>query len=216
MKYIKLFENFDSNEDYLMLKDVEQILITHLGEIKEVDLKNIDDDDVNPHMSDELISKVKVYKLLDSPNVRDLKSFEAHLEQHLEENLEADSNGIFWNVNLDWYTGKICVIGIGESIDDFCLEWLRERFEGAEKYVNNENQVFYYDKDKNGVSNYEGGISILYYYENDAQDKYCYINQGKIWRFLRETLGLEDYQIRGILSKWLIEKFGLDLEPKKW
>ena len=215
MKYIKLFENFDSNEDYLMLKDVEQILITHLGNIKEVDLKNIedDDDDVNPHMSDELISKVRVYKLLDSPNVRDnLKPFEAHLEEYLEE----VSNRIFCNVNLDWYTGKICVIGIGKSVEDFCLDWLKERFEGAEKYVNEENQVFYYDKDKNGVSNYDGGISILYYYENDGQDKYCYINQGKIWRFLRGTLGLEDYQIRSILSKWLIEKFGLDLEPKKW
>jgi len=209
MKYIKLFENFDSNEDFLMLEDAKQIIITHLGEIKEVDLRNIDDDDVNPHMSDELISKVRVYKLLDSPNVRNLESCEEHLE--------ADIKGLFWNINLDWYTGKICVVGVGKSVEEFCLEWLRERFEGAEKYVNEkENQVFYYDKDKNGVSNYDGGISILYYYENDGQDKYCYINQGKIWRFLRGTLGLEDYQIRSILSKWLIDKFGLDLEPKKW
>lgn len=206
MKYIKLFENFDSNEDFLMLEDAKHIIITHLGEIKEVDLRNIDDDDVNPHMSDELISKVRVYKLLDSPNVRNLESCEEHLEE--------DIKGLFWNINLDWYTGKICVVGVGESVEEFCLEWLRERFKNTEKYTNNENKTFYLDKDENGAN--EGGVSILYYYENDGQDKYCYINQGKIWRFLRETLGLEDYQIRSILSKWLIEKFELDLEPKKW
>ena len=202
MKRIKLFENFDSNEDFLMLEDAKQIIITHLGEIKEVDLRNIDDDDVNPHMSDELISKVRVYKLLDSPNVRNLESCEGHLE--------ADIKGLFWNINLDWYTGKICVVGVGESVEEFCLEWLRERFKNTEKYTNDENKTFYLER------GYSGGVSILYYYENDGQDKYCYINQGKIWRFLRGTLGLEDYQIRSILSKWLLEKFGLDLEPKKW
>lgn len=206
MRYIKLFENFDSNEDVLMLEDAKQIIITHLGEIKEVDLINIEDDDVNPHMSDELISKVRVYKLLDSPNVRNLESCEGHLE--------ADTKGLFWNINLDWYTGKICVVGVGKSVEEFCLEWLRERFKSTEKYTNDENKTFYLDKDVNGAN--EGGVSILYYYENDGQDKYCYINQGKIWRFLRGTLGLEDYQIRNILSKWLLEKFGLDLEPKKW
>ena len=196
MKYIKLFENFDSDD---MLEDAKQILMAHLGELKEVDLKNLGD--YNPHMSDELISKVRVYKLLDSPNVKDLKSCEAQLKE--------DTEGLFCNINLDWYNGKVAVIGIGKSVEDFCLDWLRERFENANKYTN-KGQTFYLDK------NNDGGVSILHYYEDDVQDKSCYISYNKIWGFLKDTLALEDSQIRSILSKWLLEKFGLDLEPKKW
>jgi hypothetical protein len=198
MKYIKLFENFDYED---MLEEAKYILISHLGEVEEVDLKNVRVPNVNPHMSDELISKVRVYKLLDSPNVKDLKSCEAHLKE--------DTEGLFWNINLDWYNGKVAVIGIGKSVEDFCLDWLRERFENANKYTN-KGQTFYLDK------NNDGGVSILHYYENDVQDKSCYISYNKIWGFLKDTLALEDSQIRSILSKWLLEKFGLNLEPKKW
>lgn len=198
MKYIKLFENFDYED---MLEEAKYILIAHLGEVEEVDLKNVIVPNVNPHMSDELISKVRVYKLLDSPNVKDLKSCEAHLKE--------DTEGLFCNINLDWYNGKVAVIGIGKSVEDFCLDWLRERFENANKYTN-KGQTFYLDK------NNDGGVSILHYYEDDVQDKSCYISYNKIWGFLKDTLALEDSQIRSILSKWLLEKFGLDLEPKKW
>ena len=191
MKYIKLFENFDYED---MLEEAKYILIAHLGEVEEVDLKNVIVPNVNPHMSDELISKVRVYKLLDSPNVKDLKSCEAHLKE--------DTEGLFCNINLDWYNGKVAVIGIGKSVEDFCLDWLRERFENANKYTN-KGQTFYLDK------NNDGGVSILHYYEDDVQDKSCYISYNKIWGFLKDTLALED-------SKWLLEKFGLDLEPKKW
>lgn len=204
MKYIKLFENFNSND---MLEEAKWILINHLGEIKEIDIRSVDANIVDPMMSDDLINRIRVFELLGSPNVKDLKGCEAHLE--------AETEGIFWNVNLDWYRNRVCVVGIGESIEEFCLEWLRERFDNAERYEK-ENQVFYLDKDKDGKSINTGGVSILYYYENDGQDKYCYINQQKIWSFLTDKLGLEDSQVRSILSKWLIEKFDITAEPKKW
>ena len=206
MKYIKLFENFDSND---MLEDAKWILISHLGEIKEIDIRNVNANIVDPMMSDDLINRIRVFELLGSPNVKDLKGFEAHLE--------AETEGIFWNVNLDWYRNRVCVVGIGESIEEFCLEWLRERFENAERYFNEkQNQLFYLDRDKDGKSIHTGGETLLLYKLDGFDSKYCYINQQKIWSFLTVKLGLEDSKVRSILSKWLIEKFGITAEPKKW
>ena len=206
MKYIKLFENFDSND---MLEDAKWILISHLGEIKEIDIRGVDANIVDPMMSNELISRIRVFELLGSPNVKDLKACEAHLE--------AETEGIFWNVNLDWYRNRVCVVGIGESIEEFCLEWLRERFENAERYFNEkQNQLFYLDRDKDGKSIHTGGATLLLYKLDGFDSKYCYINQQKIWSFLTDKLGLEDSQVRSILSKWLIEKFDITAEPKKW
>lgn len=206
MKYIKLFENFDSND---ILEDAKWILISHLGEVEDIDIRLVKHSEVDPMMSDELLSKIKVFKLLGSPNVKDLKACEAHLE--------AETEGIFWNVNLDWNRNRVGVVGIGESVEEFCLEWLRERFENAEKYFNEkENQVFYLDKDKDGKPIHIGGQSLFSYKLDGYDSKYCYINQQKIWSFLTDKLGLEDSQVRSILSKWLVERFDIKAEPKKW
>ena len=76
--------------------------------------------------------------------------------------------------------------------------------------------MFYLDKDKDGKPIHTGGQSLLLYKLDGFDSKYCYINQQKIWSFLTDKLGLEDSQVRSILSKWLIEKFDINAEPKKW
>ena len=81
MKYIKLFENFNSND---MLEEAKWILINHLGEIKEIDIRGVDANIVDPMMSDDLINRIRVFELLGSPNVKDLKACEAHLEAETE------------------------------------------------------------------------------------------------------------------------------------
>ena len=137
------------------------------------------------------------------------------MEQNTEQKLSLGTSLKYkWNVwyhheKDNWKISGYKQIYQIKSVEDFCLDWLRERFENANKYTN-KGQTFYLDK------NNDGGVSILHYYEDDVQDKSCYISYNKIWGFLKDTLALEDSQIRSILSKWLLEKFGLNLEPKKW
>ena len=195
MKWIKLFENFENDK----LDDVKDILRLHFGELEEVDFTG---GDLQVEMSDSLKKRIRVYRLLESPNVRDLTAFEEHFN-------EEDIRGVFYNVNLNWYNnGKVAIIGIGKSIEEFLGEWLVERFSGLMKYDRELlNQVFYLDKNRSGV---------FYYYENDTQDKSVHVSFEKIWGFFKTVLGLEDSQIETIVKDWIWDEFGLDLEPKMW
>ena len=198
MKWIKLFENFENDK----LDDTKDILRLHLGELEEV---NFIGGDLQVEMSESLKGRIRVYKLLESPNVKDLTACETHLDEEIE--------GVFYNVNLDWYSGKVAIIGIGESIEEFLGEWLRERFFGLKKFVRDlknvgeRSQIFYSEKN---------GTGVFYYYENDGQDKSVHVSFQKIWGFFREILKLEDSQIRTIVHEWLLKEFNLDLEPKMW
>jgi hypothetical protein len=199
MKWIKLFENFENDK----LDDAKDILRLHLGELEEIDFIG---GDLQVEMSDSLKNRIRVYKLLESPNVRDLTAFEEHFN---EEEIE----GVFYNINLDWYSGQVAIIGIGESIESFLGEWLRERFSNLKKEVRDlpphgeRKQIFY---------RVESGMAVFYYYENDGQDKYVYISFQSIWGFFRTVLCLEERQIRTIVHDWILEEFDLDLEPKMW
>ena len=193
MKWIKLFENFDNDA----LEDAKHIIISHLGEIEEEDFAG---GEFPIAMPDRLKDRIRVYRLLESPNVRDLSGCEEHLEQETE--------GVFWNVNLDWYSGKIAVIGLGDSLESFLVEWLKERFCEIQKKVERGHQALTFYREKNGSA-------VFYYYEGDEQDKIAYVAD-KIWGFFKSTLGLEDRQIKNILHNWLLQEYSLDLEPKKW
>jgi hypothetical protein len=198
MKWIKLFEDFNGD----VLEDAKDILRLHLGELEEI---NFIGGDLQVEMSESLKDRIRFYKLLESPNVKDLKACEEHLEQETE--------GVCWNINLDWYSGQVAIIGIGESIEEFLGEWLRERFSGLKKFVRDlknvgeRSQIFYSE---------ENGSGVFYYYENDAQDKSVYVSFQKIWGFFREILKLEDSQIKTIVHEWLLKDYGLDQEPKMW
>jgi hypothetical protein len=199
MKWIKLFEDFNSD----VLEDAKDILRLHLGELEEIDFIG---GDLQVQMSDSLRNRIKVYRLLESPNVKDLKACEEHLKE--------ETKGVSWNVNLDWYTGKVAILCAGESVESFLLEWLRERFSGLMKFVRNlkknvgeSKQIFYSERN---------GFGVFYYYEDDPQDKSVHVSFQKIWGFFREILKLEDRQIRTIVHEWLLKDYGLDLEPKMW
>jgi hypothetical protein len=199
MKWIKLFEDFNSD----VLEDAKDILRLHLGELEEVDFIG---GDLQVQMSDQLKNRIKVYRLLESPNVKDLKACEEHLKE--------ETKGVSWNVNLDWYTGKVAILCAGESVESFLLEWLRERFSGLMKFVRNlkknvgeSKQIFYSEGN---------GFGVFYYYEDDPQDKSVHVSFQKIWGFFREILKLEDSQIKVIVHEWLLKDYGLDLEPKMW
>ena len=199
MKWIKLFEDFNGDK----LDDAKDILRLHLGEFEEA---NFIGGDLHVEMSNSLKDRIKVYKLLESPNVRDLIAFEEHFN---EEAIE----GVFYNVNLDWYTGQVAIIGIGESIEEFLGEWLRERFSNLTKYTrpfgpNDEGKQIFYRE--------ESGPGVFYYYENDGQDKHAYISFQSMWGFFRTVICLEERQIRKIVHDWILEEFNLDLEPKMW
>ena len=223
MKWIKLFENFESDR----LDDAKDILRLHLGELEEVDFIG---GDLQVEMSDSLKNRIRVYRLLESPNVRDLKACEEHLKD--------ETKGVFWNVSLDWYSGKVAVVGIGRSIEEFLGEWLLERFSGLRKHENNltvkpsaaaksvnpsavprtHSQVFYLDKNGTGV--------FYHYLTNDKKNidspafagiySTAHISFQKIWGFFQTVLCLEDSQIKQIIKDWLWDEFGLDLEPKMW
>ena len=201
MKYLKRYNIFESLESD-RLEDAKDILRLHLGELEEVDFIG---GDLQVQMSDQLKNRIRVYRLLESPNVKDLKACEEHLEE--------ETKGVSWNVNLDWYSGQVAIIGIGESIEEFLGEWLRERFSGLKKFVRDlknvgeRSQIFYSE---------ENGSGVFYYYENDAQEKSVYVSFQKIWGFFREILKLEDRQIRTIVHEWLLKDYGLDQEPKMW
>lgn len=199
MKWIKLFEDFNSD----VLEDAKDILRLHLGELEEIDFIG---GDLQVQMSDQLKNRIRVYRLLESPNVKDLKACEEHLKE--------ETTGVSWNVNLDWYTGKVAILCAGESVESFLLEWLRERFSGLMKFVRalkknvgESKQIFYSEGN---------GFGVFYYYEDDPQDKSVHVSFQKIWGFFREILKLEDRQIRTIVHEWLLKDYGLDLEPKMW
>lgn len=205
MKYIKMFEDFGSD----MMDEARYILVSHLGEVEEIDFIGGDFGfNHQVEMSDRLRQRIRVFRLLESPNVRDLAGFEEHMREETE--------GIFWNVNLDWYSGKVAILCEGDSIESLLAEWLRERFSGLKKFVESEStppigtnlkKVFYRE---------ESGPAVFYYYENDGQDKYVYISFQSIWGFFRTVLCLEERQIRTIVHDWILKEFNLDLEPKMW
>ena len=153
MKWIKLFESFQSDA----LEDAKDILRLHLGEIEEIDIL---DGDLQVLMSDDLKDRIRVYRLLEYPNVRDLQACKAHLEEETE--------GVFWNVNLNWYSGRIAVVGIGDSIESFLAEWLRERFSGLIKYLQ-DNRTRLNDKRDQVFWREANGSAVFYYYENGAK-----------------------------------------------
>lgn len=199
MKWIKLFESFQSDA----LEDAKDILRLHLGEIEEIDILG---GEFDVSMSDAIKDRIRVYRLLESPNVRDLAGFEKHMREEAE--------GIFWNVNLDWYRGKVAILCEGESIESLLGEWLRERFSGLSKYGRDKRsslnqtspirQVLWIDSN---------GSSVFYYGDHE---KTAYFSYEKIWGFFRNILCLEDSQIREILHDWILKEYGLDLEPKPW
>ena len=108
MKYIKLFENFNEELD---IYDAKLIVISHLGEVKEVKI------DSKWNAKD-----ILKLELLEEPTDDQIEDCEKHLFPEDEE------KGFF----LHWVMENKVVVGIGRSIEDYCISWLNSNYSGME------------------------------------------------------------------------------------
>ena len=182
MKYIKLFENF--NED-VYIEDAKWIVITHLGENKEV---NID-----PEWNAKNIIRLELDV---KPTEDNIDACRAHLEEE----------GFFLRMR-NWLERDECVVGVGRSVDKYCIKYLKDNFSNME-VVNSE-----YDEGAI-LYRYEPGDNIVYYEEGSA----TYIKQ-EIWQFFELFIGLNRDEINRIIKEWLREEYNINatnIESNVW
>jgi hypothetical protein len=65
--------------------------------------------------------------------------------------------------------------------------------------VENDNKIYYVNKDR---------LPLFYYYQ-DEENGYVYINYERIWVFFSKVIGLEYKEIQGIIKNWLDEVYNL-------
>jgi hypothetical protein len=88
------------------------------------------------------------------------------------------------------------------SRDRLVLKWLNREF-GDLTMVVKGSITYYVDKE---------GLPLFYYYQ-DEENEYVYINYNRIWIFFKSIFGLGDSQTRDILSIWLEDTYNLGGTP---
>jgi hypothetical protein len=78
------------------------------------------------------------------------------------------------------------------------LKWLNKMFGDLTPLVRG-NKTFYVDKEQ---------IPLFYYYQ-DENNEYVYVNYDKIWVFFESIFGLNYLQIQEIVKVWLEETYNL-------
>jgi hypothetical protein len=170
MKYIKLFENF--NED-LNIEDAKWIIISHLGEVKEIE--------IDPKWN---AKELIMFKLNKRSTEEQIESCREHLKEE----------GFFL------YTKKKkCVVGIGNSVKEYCINWLNDNYSNMEVVAS---------KDYPGcfLYRFEPNDNILFY-RNKFND--FLVRYDKIWLFFIEYFGLEEQEIKEITKEWISETYNL-------
>jgi hypothetical protein len=112
MRYIKLFEDFSFSDK---LEDAKWIAISHLGELEEVE--------VALPASEGLKERLRIYRILGSPNVKDLNAFEEHMS--------GEAEGISWSADISWHKERRLSLVAGMTIDEFMRAWLEEMHQGV-------------------------------------------------------------------------------------
>jgi hypothetical protein len=174
MKYIKLFENFNEN---LKIEDAKWIIISHLGEVKEVE--------INPKYN---AKNLLMFELLEEPTDDQIKNCREHLFPEDEE------KGFFLD---DPYTDEdfkvYCLVGIGKTIKEYCINWLNDNFSNMEAVPskNFPNTVLYRHDLKDNV--------LLY----DKTNNKVYVNYRKIYAFFEYYFGLDEKEILDITLEWV-------------
>ena len=90
---------------------------------------------------------------------------------------------------------------INESVDHkekSVLKWLNKEFSGLTPLVKGI-KTYYVDEDRK---------PLFYYYQNE-ENKYVYINYDRIWVFFEDIFGLKRPQTQEILTIWLEETYNL-------
>jgi hypothetical protein len=176
MKHLKLFENFNNID----IDDAKWIVISHLGEVEEID----------PKWNAENFLKLE---LSEEPTKEQILSCEGHLKEE----------GFFLFIDKD-----MCIIGVGNSIKEACINWLDENYGDLEKV---------YSKTEEGaiIYRYEPKQNMIFYKKSTILVAYIHI---KIWKFLT-NLYLSNEQKKEIIKEWLSKTYNLkvdDVEANVW
>jgi hypothetical protein len=127
MKWLKLFENFqlDDYDNKMDLEDAKWIVITHLGEINELEL---------PNEYESTPIKDVIYLEVSNPTNENIKKCESHLS----------AEGFFIFVNNNKF-----IVGFGDK-SSFILNWLTTNFgKNKLKIIKVGNRVHYSDENGN-------------------------------------------------------------------
>ena len=192
MKYIKLFENFNNEED--ILYDIEDILTVlnppSTGSSKPELLRN------------ELDGNLLFYKVDNNYTIEDYQTAEFRLNDIGYEILTwrlPDTNHGMVLIKSDYFKEK--------TIKGVCLQWLNEKF-GNLKEVYDNRKINYVDDN--------GNIIIMYYKEKDKDDNFL-INQDLVWSLFNIGFKLNYNNTQEIISIWLKETYNLTgMQPFAW
>ena len=90
---------------------------------------------------------------------------------------------------------------INESVDykeKSVLKWLNKEFGDLTKVLK-DGRIFYVDEER----------KPLFYYNGESKDGYVHINYDRIWVFFEDIFGMDDSQIKEILTIWMEETYNL-------
>ena len=185
MKWLKLFENFqlDDYDNKMDLEDAKWIVITHLGEINELELPNFPHFPLKWQYNIAPIENV-LYLEVSNPTNENIKKCESHLS--------AEGFFIFVNNNK-------CIVGFGDK-SSFILNWLNNFSKNKLKTVKMANRINYCD---------ENGYQLFSHTIKDLDDTKEIIISDIIWEFFVELLHMKINEIEPILNGWLEKEFGL-------
>ena len=177
MKHLKLFENFKNID----IDDAKWIVISHLGEVEEVEI------DTKWNAKNFL-----KFELIEEPAKEQIEKCREHLNEE----------GFFLFIDKD-----MCIVGVGNSIKEACINWLDENYGDLEKVdsKNHEGAIIY---------RYETGDNIIFHQRSDA-----YIHNDKIWKFLNLVLHLNKSKKQEVIKEWLSKTYNLkvdDVEANVW
>ncbi len=182
MKWLKLFENFrlDDYDNKMDLEDAKWIVITHLGEINELEL---------PWVWNIAPIENVLYLEVTNPTTENIKKCESHLS----------AEGFFIFVNDDK-----CLVGFGDKTS-FILNWLTTNFGKYKlKTINAGNRINYCDENGNQVLSHTIKSTFL-----DRDDTKEIIIGDIILEFFFELLRMKINEIEPILNSWLEKEWGL-------
>jgi hypothetical protein len=183
MKYIKLFENFESSS----IDDAKWIVISHLGEVEEL-------------WSNEDCIKLK---LDDNPTEDQIESCKAHLEDEgfFFEIKTNDLNHIIWN-------RLHVIVGVGSSLEDYSMKWLKDNFSNLDIVSTAESSDDISRRLSYGLVlyRYKEGDNIIVKLGNSA-----YISR-QIWNFFKSNFDFSRDEIQKIIKEWLSEVYNIDVD----
>ena len=200
MKYIKLFENFNNEED--ILYDIEHILIG---------LNTPSSGSYEPELlRNELNGNLLFYKVDNNYTIEDYQTAVERLVDLGYEILTDTSHGIVL-IKSDYFKEK--------TIKGVCLQWLNEKF-GKLKIVNDDNSVF--SRSSINYVDDNGEIIIKFYKHRDKDDNFL-INNDLVWSLFQRTGGFDKgFKLsygytQEIISTWLEETYELTgMTPFSW